>query len=148
MCLRGVWEMAWRGRRENALAPTVITHTLTSLLFLSLQILTLITIITGFVYPTVWVLGEEGLQAFDINVETGVTVMSDLVGKVCPLSTHAHTNAIPLASLLRPAPCLPLPSSLAFPPPLHLHLSPPPVYPPSVPPPCQLSSPLPPPFLY
>jgi hypothetical protein len=46
------------------------------------QVLTLITIITGFVYPTVWVLGEEGLEAFDINVETGVTVMSDLVGKV------------------------------------------------------------------
>lgn len=44
--------------------------------------MTLITIITGFVYPTVWVLGEEGLEAFDINVETGVTVMSDLVAKV------------------------------------------------------------------
>jgi len=47
-----------------------------------LLVLTLITLITGFVYPTVWVLGEEGLEAFDINVETGVTVMSDLVGKV------------------------------------------------------------------
>ena len=47
-----------------------------------MQILTLITIITAFVYPTVWVLGEEGLEAFDINVETGVTVMSDLVAKV------------------------------------------------------------------
>jgi len=47
-----------------------------------LQILTLITIITAFVYPTLWVLGEEGLEAFDINVETGVTVMTDLIAKV------------------------------------------------------------------
>jgi len=49
------------------------------------QILTLITIVTGFVYPTVWVLGEEGLEAFDINVETGVTVMADLMSKVWAL---------------------------------------------------------------
>ena len=49
------------------------------------QILTLITIATGFVYPTVWVLGEEGLEAFDINVETGVTVMADLMSKVWAL---------------------------------------------------------------
>jgi len=46
--------------------------------------LTLLTICTAFVYPAVWVLGEEGLEAFDINVETGVTVMADLVGKVLP----------------------------------------------------------------
>jgi bacteriorhodopsin len=45
-------------------------------------ILTLITIATAFVYPTVWVLGEEGLAAFDINVETGVIVMADLMAKV------------------------------------------------------------------
>merc|ERR1711939_236606 len=45
-------------------------------------VLTLITIVTAFVYPTVWVLGEEGLEAFDINVETGFTVMADLVGKI------------------------------------------------------------------
>jgi bacteriorhodopsin len=50
------------------------------------QILTLITIATCFVYPTVWVLGEEGLQAFDINVETGVIVMADLMAKVSSLS--------------------------------------------------------------
>ena len=48
------------------------------------QILTLLTICTAFVYPAVWVLGEEGLEAFDINVETGVTVIADLVGKVLP----------------------------------------------------------------
>ena len=48
------------------------------------QILTLITIATCFVYPTVWVLGEEGLQAFDINVETGVIVMAD-----CPAADAA-----------------------------------------------------------
>jgi len=47
-----------------------------------LLILTLLTICTAFAYPAVWVLGEEGLEAFDINVETGVTVMADLVGKV------------------------------------------------------------------
>ena len=50
--------------------------------FLPSQILTLITVVTAFVYPTVWVLGEEGLQAFDINVETGLTVVADLIGKV------------------------------------------------------------------
>ena len=49
------------------------------------QILTLITIATAFVYPTVWVLGEEGLAAFDINVETGVIVMADLMAKVSSL---------------------------------------------------------------
>ena len=73
-----------------------------------MQILTLITIITAFVYPTVWVLGEEGLEAFDINVETGVTVMSDLVAKVrvavgpsllsrLTVRMHVHARATCLA---------------------------------------------------
>merc|ERR1711966_533883 len=46
------------------------------------QLLTIITIVSAFVYPTIWVLGEEGLEAFDINVETGLTVLTDLVAKV------------------------------------------------------------------
>merc|ERR1711966_390698 len=46
------------------------------------QLLTIITIVSAFVYPTIWVLGEEGLEAFDINVETGMTVLTDLVAKV------------------------------------------------------------------
>ncbi len=47
--------------------------------------MTLITIATAFVYPTVWVLGEEGLAAFDLNVETGIIVMADLLAKVSSL---------------------------------------------------------------
>jgi len=58
--------------------------------------LTLLTICTAFVYPAVWVLGEEGLEAFDINVETGVTVIADLVGKVLPPKRALYLRNKPL----------------------------------------------------
>ena len=69
------------------------------------QILTLITIITAFVYPTLWVLGEEGLEAFDINVETGVTVMTDLIAKVVPVSTRTHAHTHTHTHILRTQTC-------------------------------------------
>ena len=83
ICLLLSWAQnyAKRARPRTVRAPIVTAR----VAFSGGQILTLITIVTGFVYPTVWVLGEEGLEAFDINVETGVTVMADLMSKVWAL---------------------------------------------------------------
>ncbi|EKX47260.1 hypothetical protein GUITHDRAFT_106708 [Guillardia theta CCMP2712] len=47
-----------------------------------LQVLVMILLVSFIVYPTVWVLGEEGLQAISINMESGLYVLVDLVSKI------------------------------------------------------------------
>jgi len=46
------------------------------------QILVLMVLISWCVYPIVWVLGEEGLEAINVNAEVAFVVLADLVSKI------------------------------------------------------------------